>query len=216
MKNIISVIIIALLAFSGLFAQKTSESNDSEAEKWLSHLYKKYKSSPYSLDFKMTISGSQIKKEVHSGKYSAHGQKFYLIADDVSSIYNGKTMWSIQHKDKEVLVSNSSGKKNKNKITTPMDVISKYKKNFKYRVKGKKDKVLTIELVPKSKYSSYFKIDLTFNTSNSKVISAKVYERSGVRILYSITNMKIHKSLPLSHFQFDASEYKDYEVLDLR
>ena len=52
---------------------------------------------------------------------------------------------------------------------------------------------------------------------NSKnIVSTKVFEKNGNRYTYIVTNMKTNTTLPESLFVFNAKDYPNVEVVDLR
>ena len=190
--------------------------NDPVATKWLSFFNKKYIAlASYKIDYTVTVKSAEDKElEKFSGNYIASGKKFYLTTNKSVMISDGATIWNINTKNKEVQINALGKKKN---IETPIDVLTHYDKNFKYRMKNEKDgDVDAIELIPLDKNSTIFKIDLTIDTKNQKIIASKIYDKNGMRIYYAIHSIEGNPKAASSFFHFDSKKFKGYEILDLR
>lgn len=195
---------------------QTKTNNDPVASKWLAFFNKKYIAlASYKINYTVTVKSAEDKElEKFSGIYVAGGKKFYLSTNKSIMISDGVTIWNINTKNKEVQI-NALGKKKS--IETPIDVLTKYDKNFKYRMKNEKDgDVDAIELIPTDKNSTIFKIDLTIDTKNQKIIASKIYDKNGMRIYYAIHSIETNLKEAPSFFLFDTKKYQGYEILDLR
>lgn len=198
-------------------AVKSSPNNDPEAEKYLKAIKLKLQTlKGYKLNFVTEITDADNKKQTYKGSYMGSGDKFELELPDVKTINDGKTQWTINKSEKEINISQYA-KPKQSKTETPVDIIKNYSTLFKYRVKEPAaNSRIILELIPLNKNTSFFKVDLTLNTKKNHIISAKLYDRGGHRILFNFTDMVELTSLPSGAFSLNTIVYKDYEVLDMR
>jgi len=220
----IFLILIFFFLFGNVFAQKkagkknvvTVVQNDPEAEKWLKNINVRYGSlSSYRFSYSATILIPDAKKnETFNGQYTVQGNRFSITINKMDVKSDGITNYNINHETKEIQINPVSGK---DRIETPFDFIKKYKTLFKYRVKETlSNSQVVVELIPLQKNSNIFKIDLTINSATSTLISAKAYEKSGVRVNYTIVSKEEGKSYPEATFTVNTANYKGYEILDMR
>jgi outer membrane lipoprotein-sorting protein len=73
-----------------------------------------------------------------------------------------------------------------------------------------------IELVPDDSKKSYFKIQLFINKTDKFITSAKIFEKSGSIITYTVEKLKLDVEAADNMFIFDKSKYPGVEVVDLR
>jgi outer membrane lipoprotein-sorting protein len=217
--RILSIVFFFVYAL-GLYSQpkpvKPVSQNDPEAEKHLKALKLKYsKLINYKLTYKMQAVDANNKSTTMTGVYIGSGEKYIIEIDQTKSINDGKTIWSINSKEKEIQINKVSATK-KNKLETPIDIINQYNKLFKYRVKEPiENGVIVLELIPLDKNSPYFKIDMHIDVKKNNLTAAKLYDKGGNRINFTITNTSELK-LNTDAFIVDTKQYKDYEVLDMR
>jgi outer membrane lipoprotein-sorting protein len=189
--------------------------NDPEAEKILNSFNSKYqKLKSYTFDFAVNISDLEAKtKETYNGTYKNKSVKFFLKLKEMDVFTNGKMYYSVNYKSKEVQIQDYNQNLKKD---LPFEQINNYKKKYKYRVKEVLDKNRkVIELVPLNKNNPIFKIDVVVQTLSNQLKSIKVYEKSGYRILYTISKLKENEKLSDTEFEFNSKNYSDFEILDL-
>lgn len=207
----------ASLTLSAQPKTNSVEKNDPEAEKYLKLLKTKLERlAAYKMNFNTEIIDIDQKKESLKGSYLGSGDKFELDMPDAKTINDGKTQWTINKKDKEINIANYS-KPKKSKSETPIDIVKNYATLFKYRVKEPlaQNKVM-LELIPLNKNSSFFKVDIQIDVKKNQIISAKLYDRGGHRIIFSFSDMVEYNKIPSGSFSLNISNYKDFEILDLR
>jgi outer membrane lipoprotein-sorting protein len=89
-----------------------------------------------------------------------------------------------------------------------------------YKLNGdvKKDKktLQEIELTPLDKTKTFFKVLVYIDKTNQSMVSTKVFQKTGDRYTYTITNLKKNTDLPDNLFVFDSKNYPKVEVVDLR
>lgn len=105
-----------------------------------------------------------------------------------------------------------------NSITPQKLFTNFYDKDFLYKLNGvvtlNGKKVQEIELTPVDKTKPFHKVLLYINNNN--ITTTKIFEKTGNRYTYSITNMNTTTNIPDNTFVFDPKNYPGVEVVDLR
>jgi outer membrane lipoprotein-sorting protein len=216
-----SLNLLFIIGFSGLLSQpkavKPTSTNEPEAEKYLKAIKSKLQSlKGYKLNFTTEILDADNKKQTHKGSYMGSGDKFELGMPDLLTINDGKIQWTVNKAEKEINISKYSKPKN-SKTETPFDIIKNYATLFKYRVKEPiENNQIVLELIPLNKNNNYFKVDIILNVKKNQIVGAKLYDKGGHRIQFRFTDMVALTSIPSGAFSLNPSNYKDYEVLDMR
>ena len=76
--------------------------------------------------------------------------------------------------------------------------------------------VQQIELTPDDTKKNYFKILLSIDKAGQFVKEAKIYEKSGAILTYSIVKFTPNSPVNDNMFVFDTKKYPGVEVIDLR
>lgn len=217
----LTMFLLVTAFYSNFYSQpkavKPAPKNDPEAEKYLKAIKSKLQTlKAYKLNFVTEVTDADNKKQTYKGSYMGSGDKFELELPEVKTINDGKTQWTINKSEKEINISKYT-KPKQSKTETPVDIIKNYSTLFKYRVKEPAvNSQIVLELIPLNKNTSFFKVDLTLNIKKNHIISAKLYDRGGHRILFKFTDMVELTSLPTGAFSLNPASYKDYEILDMR
>ena len=209
MKKVILLITIVILS-QGALAQY-----DPDAKIVLDAMSAKYKKVvAFSASFSQKIENQSAGiDESMEGKITVKGSKYKLDILDSEIYNNGKEVWVFTPDLEEVTVSTYDPSEEE---ITPGNVYDLYKKGFKYALISEMsngDRV--IELDPESREKSYHKIRMIIDAKNA-VKSFTVFEKTGNRYLYTVTNFKPLTSLTDSFFNFDTSKYPDVEIVDFR
>jgi len=209
MKKVILLLTIAILS-QGALAQY-----DPEAKAVLDAMSAKYKKVvAFSASFSQKIENQSAGiDESMEGKITVKGSKYKLEILDSEVYNNGKEVWVFTPELEEVTVSTYDPSEEE---ITPGNVYDLYKKGFKYALISEMsngDRV--IELDPESREKSYHKIRMIINAKD-EVKSFTVFEKTGNRYLYTVTNFKPMTSLSDAFFTFDTKKYPDVEVVDFR
>jgi len=209
MKKVILLFTIVLLS-QGAVAQY-----DPEAKAVLDAMSAKYKKvAAFSASFSQKIENQSAGiDESMEGKITVKGEKFKLEILETEIYNDGKEVWVYSPELEEVTVSINDPSEAE---ITPGNVYDLYKKGFKYAllsVMGNGSRV--IELDPESRDKSYHKIRMIIDATNA-LKSFTVFEKTGNRYLYTVTNFKPLSSLSDSFFVFDTKKYPNVEVVDFR
>ncbi len=104
---------------------------------------------------------------------------------------------------------------------TPQKIFTNfYDKDFLYKLNGdqklKGKNVQEIELTPVDKSKPFFKVLLYVDKSTNTVSGARLFEKSGNRYTYTVSNFNGNAAITDAQFVFDASKFPGAEVVDLR
>lgn len=215
MKRSLSIAVVVLLSLSQtVFAQY-----DEKALGILDEMSNKYKSIPaYEATFTQTLENAQADiNEDFSGKITVKGEKFRLDMGGQEIINDGKTVWTYIPEVNEVNIDNYNPQEGE---MTPSKIYAAYKEGYKYiyleeqKIGPKSYDV--IDLVPEDKNDQFFKIRLVIDKKGNILKSWTMFDKSGNKYIYNITDFKILDNIKDSYFQFDKGKYNGVEVVDLR
>lgn len=207
---------ILLLCVGNINIQAQTEEGAKNILKQVSDKYDAYKTIQTNFEFLVEFPESE-KTTAKGTLYLDKARNSYRIKlPNQEVISNGKDVWSILSEDKEVQITESM---ESDETISPNNIFTFYKKGYKYiRMQdefsnGQKLKV--IELSPENTQQNYFKIKLRINP-NSHIQDVKIFDKSGARYTYNITNLYVNHKINSNHFAFQKERYKDYEIVDLR
>jgi len=226
MNRFICLLALMITSSSLIFAQKntysTAKDSDAKAVTTLNKIKTKYAnasqqiSSNFSL--KMEFPGQSTRLE--KGSMIQLGSKFNLDIKDMAIINDGKTVWFINKKQKEVQI-NDYVKGSNQGIVNPAEFISQYDaKSFVAAVSfdgaqsGKQ--VQVIELKPVKKNTEYSKARITVNKATSELIGMEIFNKDGSRHTLNVTKTVFAKPTGATAFVFNKAKYPGYNVEDLR
>ena len=192
--------------------------SDADAKKILdavSSKFKTYKSVQAKFVLKIeNASGKSIGTK--SGSVFMKATKYRISLPGQEMFSDGSTTWSYEKSSNEVTINKIDPSAN---AITPQKLFTNfYDKDFLYKLngvvkEGGKD-LQEIELTPVDKTKPFHKVLLYVN--NSTIYSTKVYEKTGNRYTYSVSNMNTTSLITDNDFVFDVKKYPGVEVVDLR
>ena len=203
-----------LAAYQPVLAQ-----NDPRAEAILDAVSKKYAATPaYRANFTFTVeNGASDSKDNYTGDLVVKGSKYRLKAGGQEIINNGTTIWTIIHDAKEVNVSTYEPEADD---INPSQIFRIYENGYKYlfleetRDKGVAYEV--IDLIPEKRDQQVFKVRLTIVRADKSIRNLRMFEKNGSRTRYTVNRFAPDPTVDDKTFVFDKSQYKNYEVIDLR
>ncbi len=216
MKNVFLAISVCLALSANTHAQNAK---DPKAQAILKEVSTKFKSTKtLSASFKVTTLDQKTKKtDSRSGSIILKGNKYKLMLAGQEIYCDGTSAWTYLKEANEVQVSSADDKTNG---ISPTNIFTIYEKGFssKYIGETKIDNVAVhhIELVPDDAKKPYFKIQVFINKTDKIITSAKIFEKNGTHITYSVEKIKLNVDAPDNMFTFDKSKYPGIEVVDLR
>jgi outer membrane lipoprotein-sorting protein len=214
MKKIgLFIILMTLLASSG-WAQ-----HDPKALEVLDAMSEKYQSIDgfrAKLVYKLENPTEKL-NETFRGEITVMGDKYRLKIGEQEIINNGSTIWTYLKEVNEVNIENYYPEDDP---MAPAKIYTIYREGYKYSFveegKEKGQLVQVVDLEPDNKDEPFFKIRLTIDKQDKTLLNYKVYDKNGNRYLWTVSDFEPDRQLTASHFEFDPSEYKDVEVIDLR
>lgn len=211
MKTILISLII--LFSTTLFAQ-----SDKEATKLLNDVIEHisaYKNFKANLSYTMVNAEMGI-DEKKSGVIFVSGDSYRIEMEGQVIISDGVTIWTYLEDTEEVMVSNA---KDNEESISPTQILSKYNDDYKAKFdndkKYKNSNLKQITLRPNDK-NNFEKMSVVVNSNKLSLESFSVYDANGNVFTYHIIDLEANLDLPANTFTFDAAQYPDTEVIDMR
>ena len=215
-QSLFRTLMMVLLFINPAIAQNSKDPKASEILKGVSNKYKSLKS--YTASFKVTTLDQKNKTtDSQTGSLTVKGSKYRLIIKGQEVISDGKTVWTYLKESNEVQINDASEKTD---AITPTSIFTIYEKGFSSKFMneakaGNKTNQI-IELVPDDTKRSYFKIQITISKEDKMLSSAKIFDKNGTHLTYSIEKFNANADAPDNLFTFETSKYPGVEVVDLR
>ncbi len=211
--KIITTIFLSFLTFYA------SAQTDKEAEKLIDRISKRYKNfKTIKADFIYAIESKAEKiNEKQKGTIIVKSNKFRLDIADQTIICDNKTIWTYSKEVNEVQINYYKPKNGAIKLD---DIFTMYNKGFICKhlenIKEAGRELTVIDLTPKDKKKSYFKIKLFVEKHNQQILKSMVFDKSGTIHTYSITNQIPNIKYADGFFVFNIKKHPGIELIDLR
>ena len=211
--------LLLLVVVFHLFSLGLSAQYDDKALAILDEMSDKYRNiKAYEATFTQTLENQQADiSENFSGTITVKGEKFRLNMGGQEIINDGKTVWTFIPEINEVNIDNYSPEAGE---MTPSKIYSASKNGYKYvYLEEQKDGAKTfdlIDLVPEDKNDQFFKIRLKIDQGDKMLKSWTMFDKSGNKYIYEITDFKILNDIKDSYFKFDENKHEGVEIVDLR
>lgn len=220
MKNLLSIFLL-LFVSSNIHAQTSSQGkNDPDAKKLLDEVSAKFKTfkslkGNFTLDVK---DGNGKTQGTKKGTVYMKGIKYRVSITGQEIFCDGKNVWTLDKSANEVQLAqfdNSSSSITPQKLFTNFyDKDFLYKMNDEKKVAGKV--VQEVELTPTDKSKPFFKVLLSIDKASKMITSTQIFEKSGNRYAYAMSNVATNTTITDDTFVFDAKKFPGVEVIDLR
>lgn len=211
---------VSFLCITGIWAktEQNSTMNDPKAKAILDKAGEVYKQSTgiYS-KFTQTIEVPAGKASTKTGEIYLKGNKFRIKFPDQEIYCNEKSIWTYLKDVNEVQINDYEPDPSD---ISPSNMFNIYQKDFNYikiadeTVSGKVCHV--IDLTPKDKSRSYFKVRLWLNKETNLLSKIRIFDKNGYRYNYTINQINHKAKIDDSEFNFDKSDYQGVRVEDLR
>ncbi len=222
MKRIITSLFLLTIGFATVIAQpKPGMGNsDPDAKKVLDAVSAKFKTfKGVQAKFALTIENAANKVlGKKSGTLYMKGNKYRISITGQEIYCDGSNVSTYDKSANEVTITKIDPTVN---TITPQKLFTNfydhdflYKLNGESTVKGKK--LQEIELTPIDKSKAFFKVLLYVDKATNTINSAKLFEKSGNKYTYTVSNLNGSANVPDGQFVFDAKKYPGAEVIDLR
>lgn len=220
MKKLFSLFVLVTIV-TNVFAQsKSLGNNDPEAKKVLDAVSAKFKTlKTVKGNFTLEVKDANGKVQgTKKGTVYMKGTKYRVSITGQEIFCDGKNIWTYDKGANEVQVSafDQSGS-----TITPQKLFTNfYDKDFLYKLNGDKTvagkTIQEVELTPVDKTKPFFKVVLGIDKANKMITSTQIFEKSGNRYTYSMSNVATNANITDDTFVFDAKKYPGVDVVDLR
>ena len=201
------IVIILIICLNSIQSQCQ---NAKEILERLAETTNSYKNITINFDF---ISNINI-DEVESGSLTMQENKFIIDMFDQTIINNGETQWIHLREVNEVQIMDNN---TESEVFNPKKILTVYEDDFKYEYVDNKlengKKLHIINLFPKQN-REFIKINVEIDDKKNQLKRISIYDKSNGIYTYIIKSFKSNTSI--KPFKFDASEFPDIEVIDLR
>ena len=221
MKHLISLSFFLMISVTAVFAQpKAMGTDDPDAKKILDAVSTKFKTfKTVQANFTLSIAGATGKVlGTKKGMVYMKGVGYRISMDGQDVFSDGINVYTYDKSAKEITITKFDPTAN---TMTPQKIFTdSYDKDFLYKLNDETTvagKVLQeIELTPIDKTKPYFKVLLYVDKKAKMIVSSKIFEKTGDKYTYSVSNMKTNIPIQDSQFTFDGKDYPGIEIVDLR
>lgn len=218
MKKIFLVSLLSFFTLSLLAQTQSLGKNDPNAKKLLdavSAKFKKFKNIKAVFNLQIENNAQKIIGNKNGSVYMK-GNKYRVSVSGQEIFSDGTNIWTYDHDANEVTIDKFDH--SANSITPQKLFTNFYDKDFLYRLNGdvKFDKrtMKEIELTPVDKTKPFHKVMLYIY--DDIIYATKIFEKTGNRYTYSVTNFTPNAPIEESIFVFNAKDFPGVEIVDLR
>lgn len=208
--KLIKALILVLAVSTQAFGQY-----DPDAKAVLDAMSARYKKIPaFSATFNQTLTNEQADlNETMKGNISVMNEMYKLDIAGQKIFNDGTDVWSYNPEINEVTVSPYDAEESEISLANIWDL---YKNGFKYILLAENDNGnQVIDLDPTDRNKSYYKIRMIVSQDNI-LQSFVVFETSGNKYTYEISDFNERPDLTAADFTFNPSDYEGVEVIDFR
>ncbi len=149
------------------------------------------------------------------------GEAYRVEMASNTVISDGKTLWMILDRNKEVQINDVPDPADDDVILSPASLFSLYEKDdFAFFLVGQTTEngkvVQKIEFKPLDQEADYSKLRLTVVKGSNEFVSVIAFGKDGSRYTITVDKLTPNKSLAAGLFTFKKGDYPDYYVEDLR
>ncbi len=219
MKKILYSLLFLTIAINS--AVSAQGKNDPDAKKLLDAVtakFKTYKSVQAKFTLKIeSAAGKTLGSK--SGTLYMKGLKYRINITGQEIYSDGTTTSTYDASSKELTVTKVDPSAN---TLTPQKIFAddSYDKEYLYKLND--DKVVAgktlqeVELTPLDKTKTFFKVIIDVDKATKTIVSTKIFEKTGERYTYSVSNMNTTTPIADDIFVFDQKKYPGTDVVDLR
>ncbi|MDQ2862698.1 MAG: outer membrane lipoprotein carrier protein LolA [Bacteroidota bacterium] len=194
--------------------------SDPEAKEILdgvSAKFKTYKTVVANFSLKIANSSGKV-MGTKNGVVKMQGSKYRISVPGQEIYSDGTNIWTYDKSANEVQITQFDA--SANSITPQKMFTNFYDKDFLYKLNGETKKgnktLQEIELTPVDKTKTFFKVLVDIDKNSKSIISTEIFQKTGDRYVYTITDLKPNLNLSDNLFAFNAKDYPKVEVIDLR
>lgn len=160
--------------------------------------------------FKVESAGQQTV----TGNIAVQGDKFAVTTSVNSTVYDGKTQWTISNADKEISVFEPTA--DEIAQVNPFAVIKSYNRDYNLKALTSDTNNVKIQLTPKKSDSSIKSIVITFAASSKLAKAMTITLDDGTVLHVTVSDIVVNANIPASRFVVSLKNYTGYDVIDLR
>ncbi|WP_251622150.1 LolA family protein [Odoribacter lunatus] len=168
------------------------------------------------IDFCLTMENKEENiREEHKGKAYMKGNLYKLEVMDVINYYDGKNIFTYIPEAQEVNIKNPSDEEEE--MLNPTKIFNIHNIGFKQKLLSNTNGTAYIELYPNNLEKNFIKIGIWVKTSDSSIQKVESFGKDGNNLIITIKHLKQANPIPQNtFFTFDATQYPDVEIIDLR
>ncbi len=169
-----------------------------------------------SAKFTTTTFKGSTPSEVITGTLSMHGNKYIMSTTSLKTWFDGKDQWTLNPNSKEVNLVTPT--EEELQVSSPTAFLSLYKQGFnlssdKSTLRGRK--IWDVTLRPKQRKQEPSRIIVSIDQETFEPMCLRIRnEGNWTRI--SISEVNTNAGLTDAQFKFPATQYPDYEIIDMR
>ncbi|MCO5229846.1 MAG: outer membrane lipoprotein carrier protein LolA [Chitinophagales bacterium] len=203
---------------SAKIEQSNTTMNDPKAKLVMDKASEIYKQSTgIHAKFSQLIDVPGGKSNTKQGEIFLKGNKYKIKLSDQEIYCNEKSVWTYLKDVNEVQVNDYEPDPSD---INPSNMFNIYQKDFYYIkiqdevIQGQSCNV--IDLTPKDKSRSYFKVRLWINKQTNILSRIKIFDKNGYRYTYTIQSVNNKAKIEDATFNFEKSQYPGVRIEDLR
>ena len=197
------------------FTQTIQDENALKLISELENKYNAYKSLEAS--FRLTTEIPEEDPIIESGKFIQSGDAYHLNSDQQQIYSDGRSIWLFQRRLNEVQINSIDEGDGSMISLTPKGIIALFNdKDFDYAVVNEENGFSYVEFKPLDRDSDYHKARLAIDLNKRELTNAKVFYKDGIHLSLDVINMIPNQTYDAEIFVFDAAQYPDVHVEDLR
>lgn len=209
-------------AQNGQNTLSSSTDSDPKAKAILKQMRDKYEGyNSMEAHFSIKIKFPEEPAEVQKVNFKKKGEAYRVEMAGNTVISDGKTLWIVLERNKEVQINDVPDPADDDVILSPASLFSLYEKdNFAFFLVGQTTEngkvVQKIEFKPLDQETEYSKLRLTLVKGSNEFVSAIAFGKDGSRYTITVDKLTPNKTMANSLFTFNKTDYADYYVEDLR
>jgi outer membrane lipoprotein-sorting protein len=176
------------------------------------------------MDFKFTTTSTQTNESnTESGKLIMKGDKYHLTFLKSDIFFDGKSVYTYLNKANEVNITKpETTRKEKGNFffSNPRDLFKAYNKDFKSKLMKETSindmPCYEIDLYPIDLKTNYLRLRMHIDKTSFQIIDMKLFLKDGTQYLLEFSNFVANINIPDTEFVFDAKNYPDVQVNDMR
>lgn len=202
-------IVYILMIFTASLA--TAQSN---AQQYIENVIQRIDKAP-GISAKFDI-GSEHNNGIYmEGTLDMSGKKFRLETNNLTTWYDGKTMWSYAPSIGEVNITQPTAQELAE--INPYLLLNNYVKYYNIKeINSKNSKERVFSLTTSKRDIFYKEIILTINTRDVSPTSFQLIDSNNNTTYITISDFDKKVTHPQSTFTFDSKQYPDAAIIDLR